>query len=360
MGYFYKFLEKEEPTIAHLLKELEQLTFRSPRAMVTHSRTLIELILKKVEVLEDAALPETTLLLDRIDFAKETYELSPEIEDALHEVRMRGNKAAHDTGNVRIITALVVWSLLYKIMEWYVITYASPTIQFPAYEDPNIDLVSQTMEIGEVTLRLEQLEQTIQSVLQKGETPTLEEPKEDGFTLPGLTTVRTLTFQQEEIEIPYFLRDALLLPQRFENSKQYLIALNKNQEARFMSELPYQLDDLHERALRRTMKHTEIFVEELRAFIQEEIRRKEVKSKRKGDSELLLFFQGEEIVITEQRAKTPIDEDLLPGLPNLVSQLERDGITKVGLLPREFVLLGKYKSIGIKRLQEVWRILKTI
>ncbi len=361
MSYFYRFLEKTEPEIASLLEELEQLTFRSPRAMVTHSRTLIELLLKKVEIMERVTLSENESLVDRINYAKEAYEFSEEIQNALHQVRIKGNDAAHNTEPIRLITALIVWGFLYQIMEWYVMTYADPTIQFPKYEDPNVELTSNPMEIGEVTLRLEQLEMILQDVLKNGENIAQEVKKEElGIVLPGLTTVRTLTFQEEKIKIPYFLRDALLLPQRFERSESYLIALNKNQEARFMSELPYHLDDLHERAPRRTIQHTAIFIEELRMFIQEEIRRKHVKAKRKGDSELLLFFQGEEIVITEKRAKTRIDQQLLPGLPKLVSQLQRDGITHVGLLPREFVLLGKYESIGIKRLQEVWSILKTI
>ena len=356
MSYYYRFLEDVEPDMAELLEELERVVFRSPRAMVTHSRTLIELVLQRAEEHEGVTFPEMVRLSERIYDARNVYNFPPTVQEALHRIRKYGNEAAHDPGTVRMIRALLVWHLLYDVMKWYVTTYVKPSMEYPAYADPEL-CASDSRELGEVMVRLEQLERMIAH----RETKDVSAPREEvGLSLPGMTTVRTLTFREETIDIPYFLRDALLLPQRFEQSESYLISLHKVQEARFMSELPYTLDDLHERVKRRNVSHTERFVEELRLFIAEEVRRQRVKRERKGDGELLIFYAGEEIVMTEDRARVAIDEQLLPGLPGLVAQLKRDGMTTVGSLPREFVLLGKYDGIGKKRLEEAWEAIRSI
>ena len=57
---------------------------------------------------------------------------------------------------------------------------------------------------------------------------------------------RRIYYKDQFVEIPDFLRDIFLLPQRFPKSTTLLIRLNGEQQARIMSELPYQLDGMHQ------------------------------------------------------------------------------------------------------------------
>lgn len=350
---FYQFLEKEDLQLAQFLEELELAVFQNPRALLTHSRTLIEVIFQKIDKVEGIERPFGFKLVDHLN-DQSLYEMPKAVYETCEKIRLAGNKATHQIEQVYLVQSLIVWRHIYDVMHWYTETYLSPDLEMPPYCDPKMNDVLRTLEIGELTLRLEQLEKQ----LQEGTDHTEVVPLEQGVTLPGMTTVRTLTFREESIDIPYFLRDALLLPQRFEKSESYLIALNNKQEARFMSELPYSLDELHTRTPRRKQEHTAVFVEELKHFIEEEIRRKQVRADRQGDGELLLFYEGEQLVITERRAAIQIDDELLPRSPKLVEHLQRDGITSVGLLPKEFVLIGKYDQIGPQRVRDFWEILK--
>src|SRR5699024_5441509 len=116
-------------------------------------------------------------------------------------------------------------------------------------------------------------------------------------TPPGLIPVRTITYGEESIAIPYFLRDAFLLPQRFEESERFLVRLGGEEEARLMSELPNSLEGFHKRVTRYSESHSQTFFNELRAFIDEEIRRRKLMQSRPG--ELFLFYQSSEIIVTE-------------------------------------------------------------
>ena len=85
---------------------------------------------------------------------------------------------------------------------------------------------------------------------------------------PGFTTIRTLTYKDQQIEVPYFLRDAFLLPQRFVISETFLIRLGAEQQARIMSELPNNLEGIHKHVKRYNEKNDENFFEELKYLLR--------------------------------------------------------------------------------------------
>src|SRR5699024_11791436 len=76
---------------------------------------------------------------------------------------------------------------------------------------------------------------------------------------PGFTTIRKITYQDSELAIPYYLRDAFLLPQRFAKSETFLIRLGAEQQARIMSELPNNLEGLHKHVKRYNAGNDETF-----------------------------------------------------------------------------------------------------
>jgi len=128
--YFYQFLEPLSKELSKLAKELEISIFSSPRTMLTHTRVFIETILQKVIEQEKLPVDPQMSLKDRLDLLNDRGYLIPEIRDALHLVRMNGNKAAHDARRFRYSEALLSWEALYEIVKWYVKFTARLKIRF--------------------------------------------------------------------------------------------------------------------------------------------------------------------------------------------------------------------------------------
>ena len=81
-------------------------------------------------------------------------------------------------------------------------------------------------------MRLQSLEELLLASLQpQGDAPAKKEAGPTSISTseetdrPGFTTIRTLTYKGRQLEVPYFLRDAFLLPQRFSKSETFLIRL---------------------------------------------------------------------------------------------------------------------------------------
>ena len=174
--------------------------------------------------------------------------------------------------------------------------------------------------------------------------------------LPGFTTIRILTYKGKRLEIPYFLRDAFLLPQRFDKTETYLIRLGAEQQARIMSELPSNLEGLHKHVKRFSDKNDEIFFEELKTYIEEEKARRKLIVERPG--ELFFFYKDRHIVVTEQLAKIPLVSSEFTGSPSLLRQLNEDQIETVGQLPKELVILAKYENVGIGTVEKLFEQIK--
>ena len=82
----------------------------------------------------------------------------------------------------------------------------------------------------------------------------------------------------------------LSLPQRFAKSETFLIRLGAEQQARIMSELPNQLEGLHQHVKRYSEKNDELFFEELAQFIEEKNPQKTVS--RTSRRTVFLFQSG--------------------------------------------------------------------
>src|SRR5690606_5019164 len=115
--YFYKFLSSVSKELALLARELEHSVFTSPRTMLTHTRTLIEDIIKRVLKHENISDISCTGLNDRI-MLLQTYRVLPnQVLDAVHTIRKLGNDAAHDAQKIfRYSDALESWESLYLLV----------------------------------------------------------------------------------------------------------------------------------------------------------------------------------------------------------------------------------------------------
>lgn len=363
-SYFYQFIEPLSKELALVARELENSVFSSPRTMLTHARVFVENILQQVIKVEQLPIDPRATLKDQLDMLGDKGYLINEIQDALHLIRLSGNQAAHDSRMFRFSEALLSWEALYKIVKWYVEVYGPVDITVPDYQDPS-PLMEKRYDMSELEIRLKSLEELLFGSVQKLTTESVyketavsvETPSEINEEVnPGFTPIRTLKFNGRHLEIPYFLRDAFLLPQRFERSETFLIRLGAEQQARIMSELPSNLSGLHKHVKRYSDKNDEILFEELRTFIEEEKIRRKLSLERPG--ELFFFYKSDHIVVTEELSKVVLTFSEFTGIPSLLRQLNVDQIECVGQLPKELVILAKYENVGIGTVEKLFEQLK--
>lgn len=366
-SYFYQFLEPVSKELGLLAKELESSIYVSPRVMLTHSRVFIEYILKRVIEAENLRLEDYMSLKEIIQFLDRSGIITQEICDSLHFVRKKGNQAAHDPRQFRYSEALLTWEAIYKIVKWYMEVYGPLDLEVPDYRDP-FPTENQTFHIEELIHKLESLEKKLNEVLTPEEKRVFVESEksktidktevEESYMEPGLVPIRTIIYKDQKIDIPFFLRDAFLLPQRFSKSERFLIRLGAKQQARIMSELPDNIEGISKYVKRFSEKNEEIFFEELKEFVKEEISRREIALEHPG--ELFIFFKSEYIILTEELLSIPLSEEYFSGIPNLLKQLREDQIEKVGQLPKELVILAKYEQVGISTVQKLFEQLKVL
>ncbi|AYC30328.1 DUF4145 domain-containing protein [Paenisporosarcina cavernae] len=367
MPYFYDFLELKHPKMASVAMELETSIYVSPRTMLTHSRILIEAILTEVLLVEKIAFDKFSGLKEKIELSEKHLEASPHIIESLEDIRKRGNKAAHDTRQFRLSEALQSWESLYPVVKWFVEVYGAHDVEVPMYIDPTPpkDEQQDPYGTGEIESRLAHLEELLLKTLDSGnEESTAEEevavtsevPVREERIFPGFTTIRSLKYNGETLPIPYFLRDAFLLPQRFPRSELFLIRLGGEQEARLMSEIPTNLEGLHTFVKRFKAENDATLFEELRVFVEEEKQRRKVRLERTG--ELLFFYKSDYIVITDELGKIELTKENFKDISSLLNHLEAHDIHRVKQLPSELVVLGKYPNVGITTVEKLFQQLK--
>jgi Domain of unknown function (DUF4145) len=358
--YFYQFLEPLSNELALLAKELEYSVFTSPRTMLTHSRVFIENILKSVMKEEGLSEVPQMTIVDRINLLNEQGILVKDVLNDLHSIRMTGNQAAHQTRMFRYSESLTSWEALYNVVKWYIESYGPISTTVPEYEEPRLPRDEQ-LDLDELLARLVSLERTLSAK----ETPTMHPAhsevaatvtREENQTTEGYSTIRRISYMDKHVDIPFFLRDAFLLPQRFQKSETFLIRLGEVQQARFVSELPLNLVDLHKHVKRYNEKNDKTLFEELSIFVQEELTRREITHTRRG--ELLFFYKSNYIVVTEELSAIPLSPEEFTGIPSLLKQLKQNGIINVGQLPKELVSLAKYANVGALTVEKLFDQLK--
>jgi len=361
-NYFYEFLEPISKELAYLARELESSIYTSPRTMLTHSRVFIENVLHKVMIAESLMDETPTNLKERLDLLSDRGYLTDEIRNELHYVRQKGNQASHDSRSFRFSEALITWESLYKIVKWYIEVYGPIDMKVPEYLDPT-PLHEQTYDISEIEIRLKTMEELLVSSMERmPEESTHEETaatimeSDVKSEVPGFTTIRTISYKERKLEVPYFLRDAFLLPQRFDKSTMFLIRLGGEQQARIMSELPSDLSGLHKHVKRYSEKNDEILFEELMVYIEQEKVRRKLQVQRSG--ELFFFYKENYVVVTEELSETPLTSEEFHSIPSLLRQLNDNEIWTVGQLPKELVILAKYDNVGVGTVEKLFNQLK--
>src|SRR5690625_7223064 len=86
--HFYSFLEPVSKELSKLLAELERAIYKSPRFMITHSRTAIEAIMEKVMIHENMENAPHLTIHERIQMLQQKDLLTKEVLDALHKIQI--------------------------------------------------------------------------------------------------------------------------------------------------------------------------------------------------------------------------------------------------------------------------------
>ncbi|UNT56485.1 DUF4145 domain-containing protein [Lysinibacillus capsici] len=331
------------PRLAELTKDIEKLLFVSPRAAMQTTRTMAETLVRQVAQLEGLEHNEFNFGELQMKLKNEGI-VTPTTDNAIHFVRKQGNIASHDgTRKMLIREALTCWEYQHLILTWFIETYASPDIEVPEYIEPAPEKSAADSEY-----LIEHIEALMQTFVQK------EQMSENVVTEQKVS--RRIYYKDQFVEIPGFLRDAFLLPQRFPKSTTFLIRLNGEQQARIMSELPYQLEGMHQHVKRFKEANDECFFEELQVFVEEEQKRKMVMEKYRG--EVLLFYKSDFVILTEALGNVALTKDNFPGQTSLLNSLQEQGFFHVKDFPKELVLLGKYRNVGETALANLFNQLK--
>ncbi|QKS69782.1 DUF4145 domain-containing protein [Paenalkalicoccus suaedae] len=353
--YFYRFFEPISKELALLLRELESSIFTSPRTMIANARPLVEGIVNLVLIAEKKRPASLRTLVDRIRYLEQEGILSEDAEQvrrAMHHIRKLGNEASHQTRQFYYYESLLTWRRVYEIVRWFVQVYGPLRISVPAFQEPSPQ-AKQPYSVEELDVRFKKLESLLDRLPLQQE---VQEIKEEPLILEDETMIRTISYRGENLDIPSYLRDSFLLPQRFPQAEKFLIALGGVQQARLMSELPANLEGISKLVKRYKDVNEQYLFEDLKVFVEEERKRKKVTEERPG--ELLIFFRAEYLVMTASLAKQPIDNDSFKGMPNVIRQLNEAGISRVGQLPKELLVLGKFDRVGPVIVEKFFRQLE--
>lgn len=365
--YFYKFLAPISNELALLARELEFSVFTSPRMMLTHARTLVEDLICRVMKEEGISDISCSSLMDRIMLLQSQALIPIDVQEAIHSIRKSGNDAAHSTKTFRYSEALGSWEKLYILVSWYMEVYGPLNFEMPGYQEPSLDNASK-YDVQELEIRFKQWQRAVLekvseiagqvdgSIAVKAKVEKVQE--EEATAVPGETKIRAITYKGKGIDIPYFLRDAFLLPQRFKNSERFMIALGGAQQARIMSELPSDLEGMSSYVNRYKEENEALMFEDLSAFVEEERKRRRIMQDRQG--ELFLFFRSDYIIMTDKLSQTPLNGEYFKGFPNFIRQMHQDAIMEVGQLPQELLILAKYDRVGIGTVEKLFRQIKEL
>ncbi|MEG0384230.1 MAG: DUF4145 domain-containing protein [Solibacillus sp.] len=335
-------LIKINPHLAELTQEIEKLVYVSPRAAMQTTRTMAETLVRQVADLENLDHAELSFGEVQMKLKNEGI-ITVTTDNAIHFVRRQGNTASHDgTRKMLIREALMCWEYQHLVLAWYIETYASPNIEVPQYIEPVPDNAADSDEL------IGHIEALMQSFTQKL-------PKQEAVMSESKLS-RRIYYKEQFIELPDFLRDAFLLPQRFPKSTTFLIRLNGEQQARIMSELPHQLDGLHQHVKRFKEANDECFFEELKLFVIEEQKRRLLMEQYRG--EILLFYKSDFVILTEALGNIALTKENFSGQTSLLKSLEEQGFVLVKDIPKELVLLGKYRNVGETALVNLFNQLK--
>jgi DNA phosphorothioation-dependent restriction protein DptF len=189
--YTLKFLENIAPGAAQSAKKMEELLYEDPGSSIVKARLFAEEILNEVFKQEDIDAPYLSTLYDKISYLTREGYIKREVQQALDNIRLTGNKAAHNSEFNDITEAFKLHKEMYKLGVWFSEVYSLDQIKIPIYEVPK---PRQKEDIKELVNR-----QILELLGTSGLQSILQDKKES--TEPHFSEVEQEA-DHEQIEIP--------------------------------------------------------------------------------------------------------------------------------------------------------------
>lgn len=131
-----EYLNKDYENLNVLIKEINEDLYESPHSAILKGRIFSEQLAKEIAKKENVEFSSVMGQLDRI--RKLSYEgiIDSEIETLFNNIRIKGNKAAHEAIEEDLELALNIHRNVYKLVCWFIETYIDYQFISPPYTTP--------------------------------------------------------------------------------------------------------------------------------------------------------------------------------------------------------------------------------
>ena len=131
----FSYLDKDYRYLNNYIRDINESLFTAPHTAIIKGRTFVERLTQEIAILEDYSLASMISQAERLRTLEIDGIFTEGIDKLFHEVRLIGNKAAHDHVEGELEAALKIHRNIYKITCWFVEVYIDPTFEAPLYKN---------------------------------------------------------------------------------------------------------------------------------------------------------------------------------------------------------------------------------
>ncbi|WP_085524490.1 DNA phosphorothioation-dependent restriction protein DptF [Tuberibacillus sp. Marseille-P3662] len=134
--YFLSFLEGLAGNAALSAKKMDELMFEDPASSIVKARMFSEELINEVFKNEQINLSHISTLYERISFLSRNGYITKEVQQNLDQIRLIGNKAAHNGNFNDMREAFKLHKVMYQIALWFYEVYSLEELKIPPYDHP--------------------------------------------------------------------------------------------------------------------------------------------------------------------------------------------------------------------------------
>ena len=167
----FAFLDRWQPAAAREAGDVERMVYHDPPSALIRSRKWLEGIVGWL-LKEEGVVDVYENLAERTRALKREGIITEPIFDAMEQLRLEGNKAAHQSGYGTVEESLRAHRHLYQLAVWWTEVYGSADFQAPPYRHPPVNRGVDTAEIERVISRaLNEKLDSMESILNRHREP---------------------------------------------------------------------------------------------------------------------------------------------------------------------------------------------
>lgn len=144
----FSYLDKDYKYLNNYIRDINEALFTASHTAIVKGRTFVERLTHEIAILEGCNLLFATSQAEKLRKLEIEGVFTEGIEKLFHEVRLIGNKAAHDHVEGELEAALKIHKNIYKITCWFVEVYLDPNFESEPYKSP-MPLIKNSSQIDE-------------------------------------------------------------------------------------------------------------------------------------------------------------------------------------------------------------------